>query len=81
MSLEDQDRASEDGHLNATTHTNTEANELIKAVDEMLENVTTKFTKVSTEVFAKLDEMGQRIDELEAAIKAGADNNTAEGEA
>ena len=30
-----------------------EANDLIKAVDEMLETMTTKFNKISTEVFAK----------------------------
>lgn len=30
-----------------------EANDLIKAVDEMLETMTAKFTKISTEVFAK----------------------------
>ena len=30
-----------------------EANDLIKAVDEMLETMTTKFTKISSEVFAK----------------------------
>ena len=32
---------------------NTEANELIKAVDEMLESMTNKFAKFSTEVFTK----------------------------
>ncbi|KAL8842149.1 MAG: hypothetical protein Q9176_002842 [Flavoplaca citrina] len=49
-------------------------NELIKAVDELLDNLSSKFSKVSTEVFAKMDEMAQRLDELEASIKASADN-------
>ncbi|KAL8747078.1 MAG: hypothetical protein Q9190_000985 [Brigantiaea leucoxantha] len=48
-------------------------NELVKAVDELLDNLSAKFSKVSTEVFAKMDEMAQRLDELEASIKAGAD--------
>lgn len=70
--------------------------ELIKAVDELLDNLSSKFSKVSTEVFAKseslsinsnrdgppllticllVDEMAQRLDELEASIKASADNS------
>ena len=83
--------------LCASQPPNEEANELIKAVDEMLESLTTRFTKISTEVFSKsesssgsqlrrladfratVDEMSQRLDELEASIKAGADNGNAEG--
>ena len=37
-----------------------EANDLIKAVDEMLETMTTKFTKISSEVFAKSIHMTAR---------------------
>ena len=69
----------------------------MKAVDEMLENLTMKFTKISTEIFSKsefisfvshrrlanvratVDEMSQRLDDLEASIKAGADNGKKEG--
>ncbi|KAL8972734.1 MAG: hypothetical protein Q9183_000385 [Haloplaca sp. 2 TL-2023] len=75
--MANEDSVSEDGHLHAATEQDVNAapNELIKAVDELLDNLSTKFSKVSTEVFAKMDEMAQRLDELEASIKASADNN------
>ncbi|KAL8951877.1 MAG: hypothetical protein Q9222_002183 [Ikaeria aurantiellina] len=70
-----EDRISENGHLHAATDVNESPNEFIKAVDELLDNLSAKFSKVSTEVFAKMDEMAQRLDELEASIKASADNS------
>ncbi|KAL8852366.1 MAG: hypothetical protein Q9221_002750 [Calogaya cf. arnoldii] len=75
MPLENQDRVSDDGHLQPAMEVNDAPNELIKAVDELLDNLSSKFSKVSTEVFAKMDEMAQRLDELEASIKASADNS------
>ncbi|KAL8722950.1 MAG: hypothetical protein Q9225_000642 [Loekoesia sp. 1 TL-2023] len=75
MPITTEDRVTEDGHLHAATDVNDAPNELIKAVDELLDDLSTKFSKVSTEVFAKMDEMAQRLDELEASIKASADNN------
>ncbi|KAL8785510.1 MAG: hypothetical protein Q9213_003336 [Squamulea squamosa] len=74
MPVENQDLVSDDGHLHAAMDVNDAPNELIKAVDELLDNLSSKFSKVSTEVFAKMDEMAQRLDELEASIKASADN-------
>ncbi|KAL9014583.1 MAG: hypothetical protein Q9173_000767 [Seirophora scorigena] len=73
MAIINVDRVSEDGHLHTTADVNDAPNELINAVDELLDNLSTKFSKVSTEVFAKMDEMAQRLDELEASIKATAD--------
>ncbi|MCJ1424022.1 hypothetical protein MMC29_001909 [Sticta canariensis] len=79
MSASTQDRVSEDGHLQTALPSNDgQNNEVIKAVDELLDLITVKFSKISTEVFAKMDEMAQRLDELEASIKAGVDT-TAEG--
>ncbi|KAL8914240.1 MAG: hypothetical protein Q9171_001111 [Xanthocarpia ochracea] len=75
MPMESEDRVSDDGHLHPATDVNDAPNELIKAVDELLDNLSSKFSKVSTEVFAKMDEMAQRLDELEASIKASADNS------
>lgn len=53
-------------------------NDLVKAVDNLLNNLGPKFSKVSAELFAKMDEMSQRLDDMEAAIKAG--NNSESGE-
>ncbi|KAL8675014.1 MAG: hypothetical protein Q9168_000609 [Polycauliona sp. 1 TL-2023] len=75
MALENEDHVSDDGHLHPAVDVNDAPNELIKAVDELLDNLSSKFSKVSTEVFAKMDEMAQRLDELEASIKASADNS------
>ncbi|CAF9934484.1 MAG: hypothetical protein ALECFALPRED_005961 [Alectoria fallacina] len=55
-----------------------EENDLVKAVDSLLNNLGPKFSKVSAELFAKMDEMSQRLDDMEAAIKAG--NNPENGE-
>ncbi|KAI4166496.1 MAG: hypothetical protein LQ343_008007 [Gyalolechia ehrenbergii] len=56
-----EDRISEDGHLHPATvklpgektDVNDPPHELIKAVDGLLDNLSTKFSKISTEVFAK----------------------------
>ncbi|KAL8793943.1 MAG: hypothetical protein Q9195_003456 [Heterodermia aff. obscurata] len=53
MATQDQDSVSEDGHLHFAAVPSPEANDLIKAVDEMLETMTTKFNKISTEVLTK----------------------------
>ncbi|KAI4152408.1 MAG: hypothetical protein LQ341_000715 [Variospora aurantia] len=73
MAITNEDQVSEDGRLHPAADVNDAPNELIKAVDELLDNLSAKFSKVSTEVFAKMDEMAQRLDELEASIKATAD--------
>lgn len=68
------------------------SNDLVKAVDQLLNNLGPKFSKVSAELFAKseldgtrsnarrliaiVDEMSTRLDEMEAAIKAGNDPST-----
>jgi len=55
-----------------------EESDLVKAVDNLLNNLGPKFSKVSAELFAKMDEMSQRLDDMDAAIKAG--NNPESGE-
>ncbi|KAI4214106.1 MAG: hypothetical protein LQ351_003191 [Letrouitia transgressa] len=74
MAASTNDQVSEDGHLRPAPDAHDSPNELVKAVDELLDNLSVRFSKVSTEVFAKMDEMAQRLDELEASIKAGADS-------
>ncbi|KAL2048104.1 hypothetical protein N7G274_000015 [Stereocaulon virgatum] len=57
--------------LAASTSSNQGANELVKAVDKLLNDLGPKFAKVSAELFAKMDDMAQRLDDMESAIKAG----------
>ncbi|KAL6849535.1 hypothetical protein ACO1O0_009076 [Amphichorda felina] len=38
------------------------------AVDELLNTISNKFANVSSEIFAKMDEMSRRIDKLEAEL-------------
>ncbi|EKV10664.1 Heat shock factor binding 1 [Penicillium digitatum] len=44
--------------------------QLTAAVDDLLNELQTKFDKVSTEMFGKLDDMTKRLDELEASLTA-----------
>ncbi|KAJ2904848.1 heat shock factor binding 1 [Zalerion maritima] len=42
--------------------------ELNAAVEELLNSLSNKFAGVSSEIFAKMDEMTRRLDNLEAAV-------------
>ncbi|KAJ6184602.1 hypothetical protein N7519_005903 [Penicillium mononematosum] len=44
--------------------------QLAAAVDDLLNELQSKFDKVSTEMFGKLDDMTKRLDELEASLAA-----------
>jgi len=48
--------------------------ELSAVVDELLNSLSNKFAGVSSEIFAKMDEMSRRLDNLEATLQ-----NNAEG--
>lgn len=39
------------------------------AVEELLNTLSNKFAGVSSEIFAKMDDMSERLDKLEAALK------------
>ncbi|KAK2593023.1 hypothetical protein QQS21_009277 [Conoideocrella luteorostrata] len=39
------------------------------AVEELLNTLSNKFASVSSEIFAKMDEMSRRLDNLEAALQ------------
>ncbi|KAJ2973214.1 hypothetical protein NQ176_g6736 [Zarea fungicola] len=45
--------------------------ELNAAVEELLNTIQNKFAGVSSEIFAKLDDMSSRLDKLEAELKEG----------
>ncbi|KAI0810671.1 heat shock factor binding protein 1-domain-containing protein [Xylaria sp. FL0064] len=54
----------------ATNDTGNSADELTTVVEELLNSLSNKFTTVSSEIFAKMDEMSRRLDNLEAALRA-----------
>ncbi|KAI9678572.1 MAG: hypothetical protein M1817_005629 [Caeruleum heppii] len=75
MSVE-QDQISADGHLQEeTTVSETAPAELTAVVDALLENLSSKFTSVSTELFNKMDDMSRRLNALEEALQL-ADTNS-----
>ncbi|QUC19576.1 uncharacterized protein UV8b_03817 [Ustilaginoidea virens] len=39
------------------------------AVEDLLNTLSSKFASVSSEIFAKMDEMSRRLDNLEAALQ------------
>jgi len=47
--------------------------ELSAVVDELLNSISNKFAGVSSEVFAKMDEMSRRLDNLEATLQSNAE--------
>ncbi|KAH8600225.1 heat shock factor binding protein 1-domain-containing protein, partial [Bisporella sp. PMI_857] len=47
--------------------------ELSAVVDELLNSLSNKFAGVSSEIFAKMDEMSRRLDNLEAAMQNNGD--------
>ncbi|XXH00660.1 hypothetical protein Hte_007010 [Hypoxylon texense] len=50
--------------------------ELTAVVEELLESLSTKFDGVSSVIFAKMDEMSRRLDNLEAALRTSDENGT-----
>ncbi|PQE18102.1 Heat shock factor binding 1 protein [Rutstroemia sp. NJR-2017a BVV2] len=44
--------------------------ELSAVVDELLNSLSNKFAGVSSEIFAKMDEMSRRLDSLEATLQS-----------
>lgn len=45
------------------------------AVEELLNSLSNKFAGVSSEIFAKMDEMSRRLDNLEAALQESKAND------
>ncbi|KAL2151848.1 hypothetical protein VTH82DRAFT_5032 [Thermothelomyces myriococcoides] len=62
---------------NPTQSTSDDARgELTAQVDELLNTLSNKFASVSSEIFAKMDEMSRRLDNLEAQLMANKDKNS-----
>ncbi|KFY20561.1 hypothetical protein V491_03623 [Pseudogymnoascus sp. VKM F-3775] len=49
---------------------NQDSLDLVKMVDDLLDDISTRFAATSTELFSKMDEMAKRLDHLEASILA-----------
>ncbi|KAI0595669.1 heat shock factor binding protein 1-domain-containing protein [Biscogniauxia sp. FL1348] len=52
------------------------SDELTVVVEELLNSLSNKFAGVSSEIFAKMDEMSRRLDNLEAALQANQENGS-----
>ncbi|RYP35796.1 hypothetical protein DL767_003651 [Monosporascus sp. MG133] len=50
--------------------TGSSSDELTIVVEDLLNSLSSKFAGVSSEIFAKMDEMSKRLDNLEAALQA-----------
>ncbi|KAK2744410.1 hypothetical protein FQN57_004307 [Myotisia sp. PD_48] len=60
--------------LKETTE-DTGAQQLVAAVDDLLDQLQSRFEAVSTDIFSKMDNMAQRIDELEKSVTAARESN------
>ncbi|KAJ5246182.1 hypothetical protein N7468_001165 [Penicillium chermesinum] len=49
--------------------------QLTAAVDELLDQLQSKFDNISKEMFGKLDDMTRRLDELEASLTASGNDS------
>ncbi|KAF2027459.1 hypothetical protein EK21DRAFT_71799 [Setomelanomma holmii] len=60
--------ASDSLSLNSTAEG---SGELAAVVDDLLNQLNTKFSTISSELLSKMDDMSRRLDNLEATIQAG----------
>lgn len=77
-----EESSSPDNTQLSVTSTTTDASapaELSAVVDELLNSLSNKFAGVSSEIFAKMDEMSRRLDNLEATLQANADGKDGRG--
>ncbi|KAI1772875.1 hypothetical protein F4818DRAFT_443755 [Hypoxylon cercidicola] len=52
------------------------ADEVAAMVEELLESLSTKFDGVSSEMFAKMDDMSRRLEKLELVLQTSGENGT-----
>ncbi|QSZ37123.1 hypothetical protein DSL72_009216 [Monilinia vaccinii-corymbosi] len=68
--------------ISTTSVTTTDASataELSLVVDELLNSLSNKFAGVSSEIFAKMDEMSRRLDNLEATLQSNMESKDGRG--
>ncbi|OSS43363.1 hypothetical protein B5807_11938 [Epicoccum nigrum] len=58
--------------LSSGLNTSTDSSaELAAVVDDLLNQLNTKFTTISSDLLSKMDDMSRRLDNLESQIQAG----------
>ncbi|TKA36868.1 hypothetical protein B0A54_12710 [Friedmanniomyces endolithicus] len=62
------------------TKSDTAPSDLVAVVDDLLNQLSSKFSNLSGELIGKMDEMSRRLDNLEATIQAGNEQGRTEGE-
>jgi len=68
MASNSTDRPAKNGPLSSTT--DDAPAELSVVVDELLNSLSNKFAHVSSEIFAKMDDISRRLDTLEVTLQA-----------
>ncbi|KAK4127823.1 hypothetical protein N657DRAFT_612870 [Parathielavia appendiculata] len=70
--------SSKNDSVSAQTASNSEdaRGELTAQLEDLLNTLSNKFAGVSSEIFAKMDEMSRRLDNLEAQLMANKDKNS-----
>ncbi|KAL1589968.1 hypothetical protein WHR41_01142 [Cladosporium halotolerans] len=58
----------------------TQPSDLVSVVDDLLNQLNSKFSTMSSDLIAKMDEMSQRLDSLEATIQASNAQNDSDAE-
>lgn len=59
-----------DRPLSVQTSVSQDSVDLVKMVDDLIDDISSRFATVSTELFSKMDEMAARLDSLEASTLA-----------
>ncbi|KAH6626190.1 heat shock factor binding protein 1-domain-containing protein [Chaetomium sp. MPI-SDFR-AT-0129] len=68
--------SSKDDSSSQTAAHNDARGELTAQVEDLLGTLSNKFATVSSEIFAKMDEMSRRLDNLEAQLIANKDKGS-----
>ncbi|KAK4657322.1 hypothetical protein QC762_211980 [Podospora pseudocomata] len=72
-----------ESNANNTSPTNASGDnahaELTVQLEDLLNTLSNKFAGVSSEIFAKMDEMSRRLDNLEAQLAANKDKKSSSG--
>ncbi|KAK9773789.1 putative Heat shock factor-binding protein 1 [Seiridium cardinale] len=67
-------KKSETANKEPSSSTGNSSDELTAVVEDLLNSLSNKFAGVSSEIFAKMDEMSRRLDNLEASLQAQQNN-------
>ncbi|MCJ1363608.1 hypothetical protein MMC16_002715 [Acarospora aff. strigata] len=74
MASTEEEPVIQESHLQQESAPEDAPAELSVVVDELLDGLSAKFSTVSAEIFARMDDMSRRLDNLEATIIASSDS-------